>query len=149
MKNALSEGVVHEGLEGVLASETRLSHVDGEHGRLIIAGHEVETLALSHDFEQGCALLFAAASDQAQDAEALREALAEARAQAFERLPKLGDALSRRDGMDALRAALSHLPDDSTREQLVAATAVYTAAWWPRRCSPCWALRTTRLACAR
>jgi citrate synthase len=130
MKQALSYGIVHEGLEGIVASETRLSHVDGEHGKLVIAGHDVDALALSHDFEQSCALLFEAASDEPERGETVRERLSEARTRAFERLPKLGDALSQPDGMDALRAALSHMPGDSTREQVVAAAAVYTAAWW-------------------
>ena len=34
-----------EGLEGVVAATTRLSHVDGEAGRLTIAGYAVEDLA--------------------------------------------------------------------------------------------------------
>ena len=31
------------GLDGIPATETALSHVDGEHGELIIAGQRVET----------------------------------------------------------------------------------------------------------
>ena len=34
-----------EGLEGVVAAATRLSHVDGEAGRLTIAGYAVEDIA--------------------------------------------------------------------------------------------------------
>ena len=36
-----------EGLEDVVAASTRLSHVDGEAGRLTIAGYAVENLAPS------------------------------------------------------------------------------------------------------
>src|SRR5580765_473166 len=46
-----------EGLEGVVAAATRLSHVDGEAGRLIIAGYAVEDLAPSASFEEVAYLL--------------------------------------------------------------------------------------------
>jgi citrate synthase len=35
-----------DGLEGVVAAETRLSRVDGNAGRLIVAGHDIEELAM-------------------------------------------------------------------------------------------------------
>ena len=46
-----------EGLEGVVAAQTRLSLVDGEAGRLIIAGYAVEDLAPSARFEEVAYLL--------------------------------------------------------------------------------------------
>lgn len=39
------------GLEGVIAAETRLSHVDGEAGRLVLAGYELEAIAPRVSFE--------------------------------------------------------------------------------------------------
>lgn len=39
------------GLEGVIAADTVLSHVDGENGDLIVRGHTVDTLANTHSFE--------------------------------------------------------------------------------------------------
>ena len=41
-----------EGLEGVVAASTRLSHVDGEAGRLTLAGYAVEDLAPQASFEE-------------------------------------------------------------------------------------------------
>src|SRR5882672_12104778 len=41
-----------EGLEGVVAASTRLSHVDGEAGHLILAGYAVEDLAPYASFEE-------------------------------------------------------------------------------------------------
>jgi citrate synthase len=41
-----------EGLEGVVATSTRLSHVDGEAGRLTLAGYAVEDLAPYASFEE-------------------------------------------------------------------------------------------------
>src|SRR5205807_9207312 len=44
-------------LEGVVATSTRLSHVDGEAGRLTIAGYAVEDLAPYARFEEVAFLL--------------------------------------------------------------------------------------------
>jgi len=41
-----------QGLEGIVAASTRLSHVDGEAGRLILAGYAVEDLAPQASFEE-------------------------------------------------------------------------------------------------
>ncbi len=41
-----------EGLEGIVAASTRLSHVDGAAGRLILAGYAVEDLAPQATFEE-------------------------------------------------------------------------------------------------
>jgi citrate synthase len=43
---------VADGLEGIVAASTRLSHVDGEAGRLILAGYAVEDLAPHATFEE-------------------------------------------------------------------------------------------------
>lgn len=119
---------VYEGLEGVVVTATRLSHVDGERGRLVIAGHDVEHLAQRCDFEHACALLSTAAGRDTNP-DQTRELLQAGRARAFARLPQLGDALARTNAMDALRAALAHLPETSTPEEVIAAVSVYTAAY--------------------
>jgi citrate synthase len=119
---------MNEGLEGVVVGETRLSHVDGERGRLVVAGFDIEQLAGAQDFEQAVALLLSAAGEPV-DAATVRESLAHARAQAFERLPSLGDALTQANGMDALRAAVAHLPEGSTWAQVIGAVGVFAAAW--------------------
>src|ERR1700755_1447468 len=46
------------GLEGVGAPTTRLSHVDGERGELIIAGYPLAELAANATFEQATWLLW-------------------------------------------------------------------------------------------
>ena len=43
------------GLDGVVVADTAISDVDGERGRLVIAGADVEQLALSCDFETAAA----------------------------------------------------------------------------------------------
>ena len=113
------------GLEGVVVADTRLSEVDGERGRLIVAGRDVEHLAGEVSFEEAAALLWGG------DAAEVRAALGEGRAMAFERLGRLGDALERADGMDALRASTAHLAADDfgTPARITGAVATFAAAW--------------------
>ncbi|HUJ61081.1 MAG TPA: citrate/2-methylcitrate synthase, partial [Kofleriaceae bacterium] len=68
---------------------------------------------------------------------ALRPALGQARAAAWELLPRLGDALDAPDGMDALRAGAAHLRStgDDMRDAIAAigAAPVLVAAWSRKR----------------
>jgi citrate synthase len=127
------------GLENVIAAETALSDVDGARGRLVIAGHDVEELAMRSSFEETAAMLWQAAGmpGAPADGAAARAAIGAARAAAADRLARLGDALDAPAGMDALRAAVAHLADtgDLARDAIAAtgATAVFAAAWARRR----------------
>jgi citrate synthase len=103
-----------DGLEGVVVARTRLSHVDGEAGRLVIAGRDVEQL--EGTFEDVWATLNTGH----------RPDFGPARVKAFERLPA---GLDRPDGMDALRAGVAQLSADSSPVEVGAAIAVYAAAW--------------------
>ena len=116
--------MMSNGLEGVIAAETRLSDVDGERGRLILVGHDVEELAGRASFAEVCAL-FTTGGSSAEAA----AALARGRALGFDRLARVGDALEAEDGMDALRAAAAHLPDQAPPLQIVGALASLAAAW--------------------
>jgi len=121
--------VVASGLEGVEVASTALSHVDGEQGRLIVAGRDVEDLAAQAGFEEVCALLWEDASGR----EGLGSALGRARVLAFEEIPRLGSALEASDAMDGLRAAIAHLSAGGDlredRVRVTAAMAVFAAAW--------------------
>lgn len=95
------------GLDGVAAAETRLSYLDGERGLLVVAGRRVEELATEFDFEAIAARLLSLATGSNHDPRKLRDEFAEARIQAFGRLPQL---LAATDGMPvvaAFRAALA------------------------------------------
>jgi citrate synthase len=46
------------GLEGVVAAQTRLSHVDGQNGVLIVGGYQIEDLARHATFEEAAYLLW-------------------------------------------------------------------------------------------
>ena len=54
----MQENGYKPGLEGVVAAETRLSHVDGQRGELIIAGQRVKALAPQASFEAVVFLLW-------------------------------------------------------------------------------------------
>jgi citrate synthase len=132
-KRADAGAVSASGLEGVEVARTAQSDVDGEKGRLVIAGHDVESLAGRASFEDVCLLLWDGRLPEPAARERQRAALGEARARAFAELPRLGAALEARDAMDALRAALAHLTapaDESEGRVLVTgAAAVAVAAW--------------------
>ena len=116
------------GLEGMVFTDTALSDVDGEAGRLVIAGERVEALAGQVSFEAICARLWALGEGQPRQEDAVRRALGEARGRAFALVPELTPALGRPEGMDALRGALAQL-DDRDAVALTAAAAVFAAAW--------------------
>ena len=104
---------VAEGLEGVVAAATRLSHVDGEAGRLLLAGYALEELAPRASYEEMAFLLWHDRLPDAGELAALRHRLAAHRA-----LPPPVVALLRRAAehrvapMDALRMAVAALDVD-------------------------------------
>jgi citrate synthase len=124
------------GLEGVIVADTLISDVDGERGRLVIAGADVEKLAPVTSFEAAVSrVLIAGAGGPAGGATA--EAIGAARAAAWSVVGQLGDALAHPDGMDALRTALGHLrtTGDHARDAIAAigAAPVFVAAWSRQR----------------
>ena len=133
LERETTEAVAASGLEGIEAARTAISDVDGERGRLTIAGHDVEDLAAGASFEDVCLLLWDGRRPADADHKRFRQALGRARVRAYERLEGLGSSLQAADGMDALRAAVSHLAaQGDEREDMVrvtAAAAVFAAAW--------------------
>ena len=105
-------GPIANGLEGVVVAETRLSDVQGDAGKLVIAGAEVETLAGRVSFEDVAAMMVP------------RLDLWRGRARAWDML----ELLPLRNGMDALRASVARLEADEA-ETIIGAVAVFAAAW--------------------
>ncbi|CCE09859.1 putative citrate synthase [Bradyrhizobium sp. STM 3843] len=97
------------GLDGIPAAETVLSHVDGEHGELIIAGERVADLAAAASFEAVAARLWSAARDQLVDEVEVRQQLGIARERAFARIPELLAASPGMSIVDGFRAAVAAL----------------------------------------
>ncbi|MFP5246810.1 MAG: citrate/2-methylcitrate synthase, partial [Thermoanaerobaculia bacterium] len=112
--------MVHNGLEGIVAAETRLSMVDGERGELVIGGQRVQELA-SLRFEEVVALLWEGTKPKAVA------------------LPPHSEALLRNvagsgvDVMDALRMACGTLTakdDAKAARVLVGSFPTIVAAYW-------------------
>ncbi len=94
------------GLEGVVATETRLSSVDGEAGALIIAGFPVGELASRATAEEMVYLLWRDALPDSRQLTTFREELAGRRALPGATLDLLRAAAAERaSAMDALRMA--------------------------------------------
>ncbi|HTO90567.1 MAG TPA: citrate synthase/methylcitrate synthase [Candidatus Sulfotelmatobacter sp.] len=68
------------GLDGVVAAQTRMSHVDGQNGVLIIGGYELKELAGRVTFEEAAHLLWKGALPTRDELTALRNEIAGMRA---------------------------------------------------------------------
>jgi citrate synthase len=99
-----------EGLEGVVAASTRLSHVDGEAGRLTIAGYAVEDLAPCATFEEVAYLLLNGRLPDDRERDRFTRELAARRTLSPAALEILREAAAvRTPPMDALRMAAAIL----------------------------------------
>jgi citrate synthase len=99
------------GLDGVVAAQTRLSHVDGLAGLLIIGGYELKDLAGHVSFEAAAHLLWRGALPDAAQLEALRRDMAARRAVPAEAL-RVVRAAATAPPIDALRMACATLSLD-------------------------------------
>ena len=123
--------MVNSGLEGVVAATTRLSHLDGERGELVIAGYQVGELAAHATFEETTWLLWHGELPSSAQLESFRRALASARALAPATIALLREcARSNLAPMDALRAAMGTVSLTSEApEGLVACVPTIVAAY--------------------
>ena len=97
---------MREGLEDVVAASTRLSHVDGEAGRLTIAGYAVEDLAPYASFEEVAYLLLHGRLPEPSERVRFAQDLAERRALSRAAIEVLREAAAAKASpMDALRMA--------------------------------------------
>jgi citrate synthase len=98
--------MINSGLEGVVAATTRLSHVDGERGRLVIGGFPVGELADCATFEETTWLLWHGDLPSASQLETFRAALAAERGLSPATVAILRESARLDvDPMDALRMA--------------------------------------------
>ncbi len=118
------------GLEGVVAAQTVLSHVDGAAGRLVLRGYQLEQLS-GWSFEAVLSLLWRDLAPENLDEAGIRKRLGAAREVAFERMVAALPALDGLSQVEALRLLLSRLPDvekESHHVVAVASTSVFAAA---------------------
>jgi len=103
------EQIVAKGLEGVVASETELSYIDGEQGILLYRGHDIHDLAENASYAEALYLLW---NDELPDRGQLRsfeDRLAEHRAVDDRVLDVLGLLPGETPAMTALRTGVSAL----------------------------------------
>ena len=115
------------GLDGVVAAQTRLSHVDGQAGRLIIGGYELSELAGRVSFEEAAHLLWRGALPTPQEAGDLRKEIAGLRALPEETL-RVVRAAAPAPPIDALRMACATLSLDLDHPDDISPAADMTAA---------------------
>src|SRR5215213_1121400 len=125
--NGRTMGSFVPGLEGVVATVTRLSMVDGEAGRLVIAGFPVEELAGRATFEETLYLLWNDTLPDAGQLARLKGDLAARRALPEATTDLLGAAAGRVPAMDALRMAAGTLgsPDGDDRDDALRVVAAF------------------------
>jgi len=98
------------GLEGVVAATTRLSHVDGERGELIMAGYPLDDIAERATFEEMTWLMWHGDVPTVAELEGFRASLAAAREIPDAAVSLLRDCARRNlDAMDALRMGVDTL----------------------------------------
>src|SRR5213080_1546535 len=110
------------GLDGVVAARTRLSHVDGDRGELIIGGYELKELAGRAHFEDAAHLLWRGALPTRDELGRLRRELAAVRALPEETL-EVVRAAATAPPIDALRMACATLSLDLANPDDISPTA--------------------------
>lgn len=120
-----------DGLDDIVAAETVLSEVDGAHGRLVIRGRPVQSLAGAESFENVAHLLWSGFFDALPPPPLFARALGQARARVFAETHALDVRLLTLEPVDAMRALVARLPDGDGLEtalDLLAAPAVFLPA---------------------
>jgi citrate synthase len=115
------------GLDGVVAARTRLSHVDGLAGELIIAGYELKALAGRVSFEAAAHLLWCGALPSVAELGQLRRELAALRAVPDGTLRVVRTA-AQAPPIDALRMACATLSLDLGAPDAISLSADLAAA---------------------
>ena len=104
---------VQKGLEGVLVAESGLSSIDGDEGRLIYRGHDIENLAREASYEEVLYLLWHDELPTQSELDTFSGRIAEERSVGDDVLATVrGLAAAEEEPMAALRTAVSALSAD-------------------------------------
>ncbi len=117
-----------DGLDGIVAAETILSHTDSAKAMVWVRGHDLPSLVANHGFEGTVALLWDGFAGDGLTRDAMIEAFGNSRAAAF---ADVNDWLSNAAGLslfEGMRIALAAQPDSAGPAALVAAFTVAVAA---------------------
>jgi citrate synthase len=119
---------VNNGLEGVIAADTVLSHTDGNTGTIWVRGHTIDDLVANHGFEGTVAIIWEGFAGKALTREAITREFGASRLRAFAAMNDWLGAAAKRPLLEGVRVALAALPEDSKPADIHAALPVATAA---------------------
>jgi citrate synthase len=118
---------MNNGLEGIVAAETVLSHADGESGAVWVRGHTIERLAAEQGYEGAVAVMWDGFAGNGLTRDHMGEALGIARVKAFARRDEWLSCAARRPLAEGLRIALAALPDEAEPAEILATLPVAIA----------------------
>ena len=123
---------IKEGLEGVVAARTQLSGIDGEKGRLWLAGFSLEELAPNAHFEEMAYLLWHGQLPDCEQLEAFRSRLSSWFLPEYTQSLIEAAIIAEQRPIDVLRLAIDSLRLEGAESDvaLVGATPVIIAATW-------------------
>ncbi len=104
-----------DGLDGVVAAETILSHTDRANGMVWVRGHDLPALVAWYGFEGTVALLFDGFAGKNLSRDTMTESLGEARRAAFETVPVWLAETAGRSLFEGTRMAIAAQPDRAGR----------------------------------
>src|SRR4051794_1761314 len=116
------------GLDGVIAAETILSHTDSADGMLWVRGHNLPTLVAWYGFEGTVALLWDGFAGKSLNRTGMTAALAQARQVAFETMPAWLPEAASRSLFEGIRIGLAAQPDGADAMALLGALSVAVPA---------------------
>ena len=116
------------GLDGVIAAETILSHTDRTSGMVWVRGHDLPALVADHGFEGTVALLWNGFAGDNLTRSGISGALGQARLAAFRTLPAWMPQTAGRPLFEGMRIAIATQPDSAGAVDLLAAFTVAVPA---------------------
>jgi len=119
---------MNNGLEGVVAADTVLSHTDGDTGTIWVRGHTVGDLVANHGFEGTVAIIWEGFAGQGLTRAKIQNEFGIGREQAYAQMKDWLSAASKRPLLEGVRIALAALPEDLSPAVIVATLPVAIAA---------------------
>jgi citrate synthase len=116
------------GLEGVIAANTVLSHVDGREGTILVRGHTIEDLVKNHGFEGTVAILWNGFAGQGMTREKIQKDFGLAREHAYAEISDWIGTASKRSLLEGVRIALAALPENASPAEVLATLPVAITA---------------------
>jgi len=119
---------MNTGLEGVVAADTVLSHVDGKDGTIWVRGHTIDDIVGNHGFEGTVAIVWEGFAGEGLTRAKIQDAFGQGRDKAFAQMSDWIGAASKRPLLEGVRIALAALPEISSPAEIAATLPVATAA---------------------